>query len=200
MPLAAYSYFRQHCSTDSSTCSGNQNHCSFSSDGHVRIARIPPHRRNSPLPEWYNHLVLVEKYALFCKYGGLLKNHYGCPVQGVINAVSGKWKVLAIWHLGFGPKRYAQLRKLLPGISEKVLTSQLRQLETDGIVSRKITHSSPPQVTYSLTSAGEELIEPMSVLCGWGTRHLGIQPNLPRYPKVKRLNRQGSPRRPRVPG
>jgi DNA-binding HxlR family transcriptional regulator len=114
-----------------------------------------------------------------------LKNHYGCPVQGTINAVSGKWKVLAIWHLGFNPKRFTQLRKLLPGVSEKVLTSQLRQLETDGIITRKITHSSPPQVTYSLTGAGEELIDALSVLCSWGTRHLGIPPNLPRYPKTK---------------
>jgi DNA-binding HxlR family transcriptional regulator len=114
-----------------------------------------------------------------------LKNHHGCPVQGTVNAISGKWKVLAIWHLGFNPKRFAQLRRLLPGVSEKVLTAQLRQLEKDGIVSRRIAHSSPPQVTYSLTSAGEELIGPMSDLCGWGTRHLGIQPNLPRYPSVK---------------
>jgi DNA-binding HxlR family transcriptional regulator len=113
-----------------------------------------------------------------------LKNHYGCPVQATINVVSGKWKVLAIWHLGFQPQRFAQLRKLLPGVSEKVLTAQLRQLETDGIVTRAITHSSPPQVTYSLTPAGEELIAPLSVLCAWGTRHLGIPPNLPRYPKV----------------
>jgi DNA-binding HxlR family transcriptional regulator len=111
-----------------------------------------------------------------------MKNHYGCPVQGTINVVSGKWKVLAIWHLGFGPKRFAELRRLLPGISEKVLTSQLRQLEANGIVRRKVKHASPPQVTYSLSKAGEELIEPMSTLCAWGTRHLGIPPNLPRYP------------------
>jgi DNA-binding HxlR family transcriptional regulator len=121
-----------------------------------------------------------------------LKNHYGCPVQGTINVVSGKWKVLAIWHLGFGPKRFAELRRLLPGISEKVLTSQLRQLETDGIVHRKVTRAaSPPQVTYSLTRAGEELLDPMSILCGWGTRHLGIPPNLPRYPGAHdKLRRQ----------
>src|SRR6266404_5983143 len=111
-----------------------------------------------------------------------MKNHFGCQVQATINAVSGKWKVLAIWHLGFSPKRFAQLRNLLPGISEKVLTSQLRQLETDGIVRRKVTHASPRQVTYSLTRAGEELIEPMSALCAWSTRHFGIPPNLPRYP------------------
>jgi DNA-binding HxlR family transcriptional regulator len=121
-----------------------------------------------------------------------LRNHYDCPVQGTINAVSGKWKVLAIWHLGFTPKRFAQLRKLLPGVSEKVLTAQLRQLETDGIVHREITHSSPPQVTYSLTSAGEELIEALSVLCSWGTRYLGIPSNLPRYPRRKKLP-AGSP-------
>jgi DNA-binding HxlR family transcriptional regulator len=113
-----------------------------------------------------------------------MKSNFGCPVQGTINVISGKWKVLAIWHLGFGPRRFAELRKLLPGISEKVLTAQLRELETDGIVGRKVKRASPPQVTYSLTSAGEELIEPMSVLCKWGTRHLGIPPNLPRYPKA----------------
>ena len=112
-----------------------------------------------------------------------MKNHFGCPVQGTINVVSGKWKVLAIWHLGFHSKRFAELRKLLPGISEKVLTSQLRQLESDGIVQRKVRHASPPQVTYSLTRAGEQLIEPLSTLCAWGTEHLGIPPNLPRYPK-----------------
>ena len=123
-----------------------------------------------------------------------MKNHHGCPVQGTINAVSGKWKVLAIWHLGFRPQRFAQLRKLLPGVSEKVLTAQLRQLEADGIVSREIRRSSPPQVTYSLTRAGAELIEPMNILCAWGTRHLGIQPNLPRYPKVPNsASRQATP-------
>lgn len=112
-----------------------------------------------------------------------MKNNFGCPVQGTINTLSGKWKVLAIWHLGFGPRRFAELRGLLPGVSEKVLTSQLRQMETDGIVHRHVKTAAPPQVTYSLTRAGRELIAPMSVLCKWGTRHLGIPPNLPRYPK-----------------
>jgi DNA-binding HxlR family transcriptional regulator len=111
-----------------------------------------------------------------------VKAHFGCPVQGTVNAISGKWKVFAIWHLGFGPRGFAQLRDLLPGVSEKVLTAQLRQLEADGILHRAVTLTSPPQVTYSLSPAGEELIEPMSALCHWGMRHLGIPPNLPRYP------------------
>ena len=114
-----------------------------------------------------------------------MKSHFGCPVQGTVNAISGKWKVLAIWHLGFGPKGFARLRNLLPGISEKVLTSQLRQLEADGIVHRAVARTSPPQVTYSLTRAGENLLEPLNALCAWGTRYLGILPNLPRYPTAK---------------
>jgi DNA-binding HxlR family transcriptional regulator len=113
-----------------------------------------------------------------------LKNHHGCPVLGTINVIGGKWKTLLIWHLGFGPKRFVQLRKLLPGISEKVLTEQLRQLASDGIVHRRVTPGSPPKVTYSLTDAGRELLDPMRVLCKWGTRHLGIPPNLPRYPRT----------------
>ena len=111
-----------------------------------------------------------------------MKPHFGCPVQGTVNAISGKWKVLAIWHLGFGAKGFAELRKLLPGISEKVLAAQLRQLQADGIISRTEIPTNPPQTSYALTSAGEELLEPMSALCHWGTRHLGIPPNLPRYP------------------
>jgi len=119
-----------------------------------------------------------------------VKNHYGCPVSATINAVSGKWKVQAIWHLGFGAKRFAQLRRLLSGVSEKVLTSQLRELESAGIVNREVKHASPPQVTYSLTRAGEELLDPMSLLCNWGTRHLGVTGNMPRNPRV-----QGAARR-----
>src|SRR5579862_4582974 len=87
-----------------------------------------------------------------------MKNNFGCPVQGTINVLSGKWKVLVVWHLGFSPRRFAELRDLLPGISEKVLTDQLRQLESDGVVQRKSKPTVPPQVTYSLTKAGDDLI------------------------------------------
>ena len=67
----------------------------------------------------------------------------------------------------------------MEGISEKVLTAQLRQLESDGVVLRRIAPTNPPRVTYFLTKAGDELIPLMSDLCHWGTRHLGIPPNLP---------------------
>ena len=108
-----------------------------------------------------------------------MKNNFGCPVQGTINVLSGKWKVLVVWHLGFGPRRFAELRDLLPGVSEKVLTAQLRQLQSDGVVQRKAKPTVPPQVTYCLTKAGDDLISMLTELCHWGTRYLGIPPNLP---------------------
>jgi DNA-binding HxlR family transcriptional regulator len=114
-----------------------------------------------------------------------MKTHHGCPVQATINVISGKWKVVIIWHLGFKSRRFAELRRLLLGVSEKVLASQLRELETDGIVDRHVKAAIPPQVTYSLTDAGQELIEPMSAFCAWGSGHLGVPSNLARYPKRK---------------
>lgn len=117
------------------------------------------------------------------------KKNFGCPVQGTINVLSGKWKGFAVWHLGFGPKRFAELRDLLPGVSEKVLTSQLRELESDGVVQRQVKPTVPPQVTYSLTKAGDELIPMMSDLCHWATKHLGIPPMLPMVRRAKSRRR-----------
>jgi DNA-binding HxlR family transcriptional regulator len=70
-----------------------------------------------------------------------MKAHHGCPVQATINVLSGKWKVQAVWRLSFGPLRFAELRNLLQGVSEKVLTTQLRELEKDGVVRRSLTRS-----------------------------------------------------------
>jgi len=104
---------------------------------------------------------------------------YGCPVTAAVKVVAGKWKVAILWHLSFGTKRYAELRGLIKGVSEKVLTEQLRQLEADGLVERLSAHSSPPRVSYRLTNAGDELIPLMKGFCGWGTKHLGIHPTFP---------------------
>jgi DNA-binding HxlR family transcriptional regulator len=87
-----------------------------------------------------------------------MKVHHGCPVQATINVLSGKWKVQAVWRLSFGPLRFAELRNLLRGVSEKVLTAQLRELERDGVVNRRALRSSPPKVTYSLSPSGQTLI------------------------------------------
>src|SRR5712691_3246962 len=112
-----------------------------------------------------------------------MKAHHSCPVQATINVLSGKWKVQAVWRLSFGPLRFAQLRDLLRGVSEKVLTAQLRELEKDGIVNRAAVPSSPPKVTYSLSPSGQTLMPLLEGLCDWGSKQYGIKPNLPRNPQ-----------------
>ena len=108
------------------------------------------------------------------------KPYFGCPVKATANALAGKWKVLIVWHLSFGTLRFAEIRDLLPGISEKVLTDQLRQLEADGIVKRTVANGTAPRVDYALTAAGSELIPVMQAMCDWGSKTFGIEPNLPR--------------------
>ena len=105
-----------------------------------------------------------------------MKNHFGCPVQATSNVFSGKWKVLIVWQLSFGSRRFAQLRDILPGVSEKVLTSQLRALEADGVVERLATPTVPPRVDYKLSSAGKELITVMEAMCAWSGKYLGVKP------------------------
>jgi DNA-binding HxlR family transcriptional regulator len=114
-----------------------------------------------------------------------MKQHYGCPVKATLNVLSGKWKALAVWYLSFGPKRFAELRDMLPGVTEKVLTAQLKQLQEDGVVRRQATVTVPPKVTYSLSPAGKDLVPLMEEMCGWSTKHLGLLPNLPLMPRVK---------------
>jgi DNA-binding HxlR family transcriptional regulator len=113
-----------------------------------------------------------------------MKNHFGCPVQATSNALAGKWKVLIVWHLSFGSRSFAEIRDLLPGVSEKVLTTQLRQLEHDGIIRRQSAETVQPRVDYALSDAGHELIPVMEAMCSWGTKHLGVAPNLPRIGQI----------------
>ena len=111
-----------------------------------------------------------------------MKKNYGCPVQATTNAIAGKWKVQIVWHLAYQPLRFGELRRRLTNVSEKVLTAQLRELEAEHIVQRTSTTGQPLQVTYSLNSAGKQLLPALQMLCTWGTRHLGVPSQLPPLP------------------
>jgi DNA-binding HxlR family transcriptional regulator len=80
-----------------------------------------------------------------------------CEVERLLAVIAGKWKVLILRELFHGSRRHAQLARALPGISQKVLTAQLRELELDGAVQRKTFESKRPRVEYSLTPFGERL-------------------------------------------
>ena len=112
-----------------------------------------------------------------------MRDHHGCPVQAAINVISGKWKVQILWHLSFGPLRFAELRNKLADISEKVLSDQLRELQQAGVIERQTLSTVPPAVSYSLNLEGEKLVPMLESLCDWGSAHFDMKPNLTRPPR-----------------
>ncbi len=97
---------------------------------------------------------------------------FGCGLEAALAVVGGKWKVLVLWRLAEGPRRFGELRRLVVGISEKMLIQQLRELEADGIVAREDFREIPPRVEYALTPFGVSLLEAFRPLCEWGTTHM----------------------------
>lgn len=97
---------------------------------------------------------------------------YNCAVEAALDVIGGKWKVLILCWLKEGVHRFGELRRRMPGISERVLTQQLRELERDGIVNRKVYAEVPPKVEYSLTPFGETLRPVMVMLNDWGRKHM----------------------------
>ena len=85
--------------------------------------------------------------------------------------IRDRWKTSLIWELHLRPHRFAELRRLLPGVSEKVLTQQLRQMETDGLISRRDYQEVPPRVEYSITPLGLSLNDAVTVMSQWGKQH-----------------------------
>jgi DNA-binding HxlR family transcriptional regulator len=95
-----------------------------------------------------------------------------CPVRPALDVIGGKWKPIVLHHpIHDGTPRFGQLRRFLPDATQKMLTQQLRELERDGIVARKVYHQVPPKVEYSLTALGQTLRPVMAELCEWGQKH-----------------------------
>jgi DNA-binding HxlR family transcriptional regulator len=95
-----------------------------------------------------------------------------CGVTAAIAVIDGKWKTSLLWLLESGPLRPAELRRRLPGLSEKVLTQALREMEADGLVHREVHDVLPLKTVYSLTPFGRELSEALAPLSDWGHRRL----------------------------
>jgi DNA-binding HxlR family transcriptional regulator len=97
---------------------------------------------------------------------------YNCPVEAAVAVFGGKWKALILWWLQERTWRFAELRRQIPGITEKMLTRQLRELEADGIVERRVYPTVPPKVEYSLTEYGRSLKRALRAICDWGRNHM----------------------------
>jgi DNA-binding HxlR family transcriptional regulator/CheY-like chemotaxis protein len=98
----------------------------------------------------------------------MFEKQYSCPVEFTLDKIGGKWKCVILWWLRRGTKRFGELMQLMPGLSQKVLTAQLRKLEADGLISRQVFQETPPRVEYSLTAFGETLQPITELMCEWG--------------------------------
>lgn len=116
---------------------------------------------------WYS----IKKYT---EGSNQVRNEYGqysCPVEVTIDVIGGKWKAVILFHLLRGPKRFSELKRLLPSITQRMLTLQLRELEDDGIVHREIYQQIPPKVEYSLTDFGRTLEPILLTMLSWGEQY-----------------------------
>lgn len=92
-----------------------------------------------------------------------------------LRVIGGKWKPLILWHLNEKPVRFGELMRKMPGITQKMLTQQLRELEDDGLVIRKLYPEVPPRVEYSLSDYGKTLGPVLQAMSDWGRKHVIAQ-------------------------
>lgn len=97
---------------------------------------------------------------------------YHCALDITMHYIGGKWKTVVLWYLIKGPKRFSELKRQIPDITEKMLSLQLKELEADGIISRKIYPEVPPRVEYAFTEEGKTLIPALEEIAAWG-RYIG---------------------------
>ncbi|MEI7056499.1 helix-turn-helix domain-containing protein [Nocardioides sp. CCNWLW239] len=120
---------------------------------------------------------------------------YICGIDAALDVVSGKWKGLILWELDeHGVRRFAELRRGLPGVSEKMLTQHLREMEQDGLVHREVYPEVPPRVEYSLTEHGRTLNAALAPLGQWGMDRIARErPRLVEHRDADKLPRPQEP-------
>lgn len=95
----------------------------------------------------------------------------GCPVEAALEAIGGKWKGVILYNLLSQTLRFSELRRLIPDITQRMLTKQLRELEAENLIARKVYPEVPPKVEYSITAYGETLTPVIEALRTWGLQH-----------------------------
>lgn len=98
--------------------------------------------------------------------------HEGCPVEATLEVIGGKWKGIILYHLHSETLRFSELRRSMPEITQRMLTKQLRELEEDNLILRKVYPVVPPKVEYSLSEYGQTLAPVIDALRIWGLQHL----------------------------
>ncbi len=97
----------------------------------------------------------------------------GCPVEASLEVIGGKWKGAILYHLLIDTMRFNELRRVMPDITQRMLTKQLRELEEEKLVLREVFAEVPPRVEYSMTEYGQTLSPVVEALHAWGRQHMG---------------------------
>ena len=124
----------------------------------MKTARKPP---AAPTSATARRAATPERSAAVCPLGR-------CPAERTLDVIGGRWKVPILWHLLKKTLRFSELRRALPGVTQKMLTQQLRELERAGVVRRTVYPQVPPKVEYSLTERGASLKPVVDAMCKWG--------------------------------
>lgn len=111
-------------------------------------------------------------YYLFDTMEVAMKYLNGCPVEATLEMIGGKYKALILWHLSEHTLRFSELHKLLKGVTPKMLTQQLRELESQSLVHREVFPIVPPKVEYSLTELGQSLMPILMAMRNWGAEYM----------------------------
>ena len=112
-------------------------------------------------------------------------NIYTCPIDFTMSLIGNKWSMWILWNLQDRPLRFGELKRLIPGITEKMLIQQLKKFENNNILVRKVYPEVPPKVEYRLTQNGKSLITVMTLIKQWGEDHLSIQEGLNNFSSTK---------------
>ena len=99
------------------------------------------------------------------------KHKFSFPVEITLDFIGGKWKLLILWLLKDEVYRFSELKRLVPQITQKMLTQQLRELESDGLIHRKVYAQVPPKVEYSLTELGKSFLPILRAMHKWGASY-----------------------------
>jgi DNA-binding HxlR family transcriptional regulator len=120
-----------------------------------------------------DYCFIIDQYLLSGKYQNCLEvlSMTDCGLDTVLALIGGKWKMLILYHLCHAPRRFGELRRLLPGISEKMLIQDLRQMLESNLLVRKDYQQVPPKVEYSITPFGRSLGKSLAPLCAWGDKN-----------------------------
>jgi DNA-binding HxlR family transcriptional regulator len=110
---------------------------------------------------------------------GMKRSGTKCPAEATLKVIGGRWKLIILWHLFQGRRRFSELHRGIKAVSQKVLTQQLRELQRDGIVNREVFATVPPRVEYSLTAHGETLKPVLEAMCEWGEVHAATSSPIP---------------------